>query len=143
MPEPKRKRASPAARAGKKETLGRSQKKHLSSSSRKRATSQYSKSQPDLKVVLAENERLSARVRELETELKRVRPESRAPNPSTPRIGGPGDEGLAEALRKSGMKAEQLLTHYNHGRGRIVLVPESGDRVVVEMDAGQTEKEAP
>ena len=85
---------------------------------------------------LTENKRLRRRISALEAEVDHLR-----------RHGGdageilPDDEDLARALQESGLEAGDLITHYNHGHGRIVLVPKAGDRVVVDLGRAEGRKE--
>lgn len=148
MPEAKRKRASPARRkkveatdaGGGKETAA--SRKRTPRMSHKAALAERDESTP------AEGERRSAEIRPLEAEAEPLRAEAEQPpapilRESVPGDAAPDDSELAEALRLSGLRPEDILTHYNHGGGRVVLVPKRGDRVVVTLGGQPGREEVP
>ena len=137
MPIVKRKRASPETQS-KKSTAKGVRREDTSGSatgtSRKTRTAGPNERYATL---LAENERLLTRIQSLEAEVARLRDETVPPDDSAP-----ADEVLAEAVRRSGLNPGDILTHYNHGFGRIVLVPKTGSRVVIDL-LGDRREEAP
>ena len=136
MPEAKRKRASPGNGAKKEVKEGKDRGESPVSPKRRRRGGSSSDLKTRCETALAEGERLRERVHALEAEVDRLR---HAVGKASAL--GPDDEDLARALRESGLEPGDLLTHYNHGHGRIVLVPKAGDRVVVDFHKAQSRKE--
>lgn len=151
MPEAKRKRASPARRKKVEATDAGGGKE--TAAPRKRTPRMNHKADPANLVgrdesALAEGERRSAEIRPLEAEAERPRetagqPSAPALQESVPGDAAPDDSELAEALRLSGLRPEDILTHYNHGGGRVVLVPKRGDRMVVTLGGQPGREEVP
>ncbi|MFQ5915942.1 MAG: hypothetical protein ACE5JS_22430 [Nitrospinota bacterium] len=135
MADMKRKRASPAKPSKEKSARGVGERGPASSAKRESPTGQTPAFKKQYESALAENKRLAAAIQLLKAEVERLRREA----------GGPGepvleDGDVAEALRRTGLKPDEILTYYNHGHGRIVLVPKSGKRVVVDLLRGPREE---